>query len=220
MSVLGAVVMPHNLFLHSEIIQSRQWNLDNDDVIHHQLKYEFTDTLVSMIIGWAINSSMILLAASAFYLGGTEVTELEQAQHLLTPLVGNSAAVIFALALLFAGVASSVTAGMAGGAIFAGIFKEPYNIHDIHTKVGVVITLFVAYLIILVIPDPFKGLIVSQIVLSIQLPFTILLQLYLTSSKKVMGKWANTKSTVIILCAIAAVVIALNFLLLVDILGG
>jgi manganese transport protein len=82
------------------------------------------------------------------------------------------------------------------------------------------ITLFVAYLIILVIPDPFKGLIVSQIVLSIQLPFTILLQLYLTSSKKVMGKWANTKSTVIILGAIAAVVIALNILLLVDILGG
>jgi len=220
MSVLGAVVMPHNLFLHSEIIQSRQWNLDNDDVIHHQLKYEFTDTLVSMIIGWAINSSMILLAASAFYSGGTSVTELDQAQHLLTPLVGNFAAAIFALALLFAGVASSVTAGMAGGAIFAGIFKEPYNIHDVHTKVGVGITLFVAYLIILVIPDPFKGLIVSQIVLSIQLPFTILLQLYLTSSKKVMGKWANTKSTVIILGAIAAVVIALNILLLVDILGS
>ena len=220
MSVLGAVVMPHNLFLHSEIIQSRQWNLDNDDMVNHQLKYEFTDTLVSMVVGWAINSAMILLAASAFSSHNVQVTELEQAQSLLAPMVGNAAALVFALALLFAGVASSVTAGMAGGAIFAGIFKEPYNIHDVHTRMGVGITLFAAYLIILAIPDPFKGLIVSQIVLSIQLPFTILLQLYLTSSRKVMGKWANKRSTTVLLCVIAAVVIALNVLLLVDILGS
>lgn len=220
MSVLGAVVMPHNLFLHSEIIQSRQWNLDNDDIIHHQLKYEFTDTLVSMLVGWAINSSMILLAAAAFYSSNVPVSELEQAQNMLTPLVGSAAAVVFALALLFAGVASSVTAGMAGGAIFAGIFKEPYNMGDIHTRVGVGLTLVVAYLIILVIPDAFQGLIVSQIVLSIQLPFTILLQLYLTSSKKVMGKWVNKRSTTVILSVIAAVVIGLNVLLLWDTLGG
>ncbi|MFP5221354.1 MAG: Nramp family divalent metal transporter [Acidobacteriota bacterium] len=220
MSVLGAVVMPHNLFLHSEIIQSRQWNLDNDDIIHHQLKYEFTDTLVSMLVGWAINSSMILLAAAAFYSSNVPVSELEQAQNMLTPLVGSAAAVVFALALLFAGVASSVTAGMAGGAIFAGIFKEPYNMGDIHTRVGVALTLTVAYLIILAVPDAFQGLIVSQIVLSIQLPFTILLQLYLTSSKKVMGKWVNKRSTTVILSVIAAVVIGLNVLLLVDTLGG
>jgi manganese transport protein len=220
MSVLGAVVMPHNLFLHSEIIQSRQWNLDNDEMIHHQLKYEFTDTLVSMIVGWAINSAMILLAASAFHTAGTQVSELEQAQNLLSPLVGNAAALVFALALLFAGVASSVTAGMAGGAIFAGVFKEPYNIHDIHTRVGVALTLGLAYLVILAIPDPFQGLIYSQIALSIQLPVTIVLQLYLTSSTKVMGKWANKKSTVAVLGGIAAVVIALNVMLLIDMLGG
>ena len=67
MSVLGAVVMPHNLYLHSEIIQSRQWNLENEEVIKHQLKYEFIDTLFSMIIGWAINSAMILVAAATFF---------------------------------------------------------------------------------------------------------------------------------------------------------
>lgn len=66
MSVLGAVVMPHNLFLHSEVIQSRQWNL-KEEVIQKQLKYEFKDTLFSMIIGWAINSAMILMAAATFY---------------------------------------------------------------------------------------------------------------------------------------------------------
>ena len=64
MSVLGAVVMPHNLFLHSEVIQSRQWNLREEDVIQKQLKYEFGDTLFSMVIGWAINSAMSLISCS------------------------------------------------------------------------------------------------------------------------------------------------------------
>ena len=66
MSILGAVVMPHNLFLHSEIIQSRQWNLQGNQVIEKQLKYEFMDTVFSMLIGWAINSAMILVAAATF----------------------------------------------------------------------------------------------------------------------------------------------------------
>ncbi|MDP1992898.1 MAG: Nramp family divalent metal transporter, partial [Syntrophales bacterium] len=71
MSVLGAVVMPHNLFLHSEIIQSRQWNLEDEAVKTHQLKYEFFDTLFSMIVGWGINSAMILVAAAVFFRSGT-----------------------------------------------------------------------------------------------------------------------------------------------------
>lgn len=66
MSVLGAVVMPHNLFLHSEVIQSRQWNLEDDKIIQKQMRYEFWDTFLSMMIGWAINSAMILLAAASF----------------------------------------------------------------------------------------------------------------------------------------------------------
>ncbi|MEL7657672.1 MAG: Nramp family divalent metal transporter, partial [Bacillota bacterium] len=66
MAVLGAVVMPHNLFLHSEVVQSRQWNLEDDTVIKRQLKYEFADTLFSMTVGWAINSAMIILAAATF----------------------------------------------------------------------------------------------------------------------------------------------------------
>lgn len=68
MSVLGAVVMPHNLFLHSEIIQSRQWNLEDEAIIKRQLNYEFMDTLFSMVIGWAINSAMIIIAAALFFI--------------------------------------------------------------------------------------------------------------------------------------------------------
>ncbi|MBU3928584.1 MAG: Nramp family divalent metal transporter, partial [Bacteroidetes bacterium] len=132
MSVLGAVVMPHNLFLHSEVIQSRQWNREDEKVIRKQLRFEFTDTLLSMGIGWGINSAMILLAAATFFMTKTPVHELEQANQLLAPLLGTHAAVVFAVALLFSGIASTITSGMAAGSIFAGMYKEPYDIKDNH----------------------------------------------------------------------------------------
>ncbi|HEX2935860.1 MAG TPA: Nramp family divalent metal transporter [Bacteroidales bacterium] len=213
MSVLGAVVMPHNLFLHSEIIQSRQWNLEDDKVIKKQLDYEFVDTLFSMGIGWAINSAMILLAAATFFKAGKPVDELQQAQSLLTPLVGKNASVIFAAALLFAGLASTITSAMAGGSIFAGMYAEPYDLKDNHSRLGVLLSLLGAFAIILFIGNPFKALIISQMILSIQLPFTIFLQIYLTSSKKVMGKYVNKTFTTVILLVIAGVVTFLNVLL-------
>lgn len=216
MSVLGAVVMPHNLFLHSEIIQSRQWNLKEEHVIESQLKYEFVDTFFSMMVGWAINSAMILVAASIFFTKGIEVTELNQAQQMLKPLLGSFASIIFAVALLMAGLASCVTAGMAGGSIFAGLYKEPYDIHDSHTKIGVGITLILAAIIIFFIKNPFDGLIYSQMLLSIQLPITVFLQIYLTSSKKIMGKYANAGIERILLWMVAAVVAVLNIMLVLN----
>jgi len=216
MSVLGAVVMPHNLFLHSEVIQSRQWNLENEEVIKKQLDYEFVDTLVSMIIGWAINSAMIILAASTFFTTGAKVNELQQAQSMLGPLLGNNAGVVFAIALLFAGIASSITSGMAGGSIFAGLFSEPFDVKDNHSRIGIGISLLIALVLIFIIGNPFKALIISQMVLSVQLPFTIFLQIYLTSSPKVMGKYVNTKSTTILMLLIGSIVTFLNILLFIS----
>jgi manganese transport protein len=216
MSVLGAVVMPHNLFLHSEIIQSRQWNLKDDKIIKKQLKYEFFDTLFSMLVGWGINSAIILLAAATFFSAGTGVTELQQAKLLLGPLLGNHAAIVFAVALLFAGIASTITSGMAAGSIFAGMFKEPYDIKDNHSRLGVALSLILAFGIILLISNPFQGLIISQMVLSIQLPFTVFLQVRLTSSGKVMGKYKNTMFTGIMLYVIGAIVTVLNIMLFVS----
>jgi manganese transport protein len=210
MSVLGAVVMPHNLFLHSEIIQSRQWNLENDEVIKKQLDYEFYDTLFSMIVGWAINSAMIIMAAAAFFRNGIQVSELQQSKSLLEPLLGPYAGIVFAVALLFSGFASSITSGMAGGSILAGMFGEPYDIKDSHSKLGVGVSLIAALIIILFITNPFQGLIISQMILSIQLPFTIFIQIYLTSSGKVMHKYANSLSTKIILLFIGSIVAYLN----------
>jgi Mn2+ and Fe2+ transporters of the NRAMP family len=218
MSVLGAVVMPHNLFLHSEIIQSRQWNLENEKVIKKQLRYEFLDTLVSMLVGWAINSAMILLAAATFFKTKTPVSELQQANHLLAPLLGNNAAVVFAVALLFSGIASTITSGMAAGSIFAGMYNEPYDIKDNHSRVGVALSLVLALGIIMLITNPFQGLIISQMILSIQLPFTIFLQVYLTSSEKVMGKYKNTVFSKITLYLLGVIVAVLNIALFVSIL--
>lgn len=213
MSVLGAVVMPHNLFLHSEVIQSRQWNLQDEKVIRKQLDYEFADTLMSMMVGWAINSAMILLAAATFFKSGTPVTELEQANHMLTPLLGKNAAGVFAIALLFAGVSSSITSGMAAGTIFSGMYREPYDIKDNHSRLGVLISLVLALIIIFFISNPFQGLVLSQMFLSIQLPVTVFLQVYLTSSEKVMGKYRNSKRTKFTLYTIGIVITILNLVL-------
>jgi manganese transport protein len=216
MSVLGAVVMPHNLYLHSEVVQSRQINKGDKGSIKKALKYEFADTLFSMIVGWAINSAMILLAATTFFSVGEKVTDLSQAQALLMPLLGNNAATIFALALLLAGISSTITSGMAAGTIFSGMFGEQYYIHDTHSIVGTVISLGIAFLIIIFIGNPFKGLLISQMVLSFQLPFTVFLQVSLTSSKRVMGEFANKPWNSAFLYFLAAIVSVLNIWLLID----
>ena len=214
MSVLGAVVMPHNLFLHSEVIQSHEYNKQDEGSIRKVLKYEFYDTLFSMIVGWAINSAMILLAAATFFKTNTQVEELQQAKSLLDPLLGNNAGLIFALALLMAGISSTITSGMAAGSIFAGIFGESYHIKDIHSRIGVLLSLGVDLVIIFLIDNPFYGLIISQMILSIQLPFTVFLQVGLTSSKRVMGKYANSGWSSFVLYTIAIIVSVLNIMLL------
>jgi manganese transport protein len=219
MSILGAVIMPHNLYLHSEIIQSRQWNLENENVINRKLRFEMTDTIVAMLAGWAINSAMILIAASVFNGNNITVTEVQQAHITLKPILGNAASMIFAIALIFAGLSSSITAAMAGGSIFAGIFGEPFDIHDRHSRTGILITMLGGLAVIFFLADPFKGLIWSQIILSIQLPWSIISLITLTSSKMVMGKHHNTFPDRIILFVIASVVIILNIILLLELAG-
>ena len=215
MSVLGAVIMPHNLFLHSEVVQSLEYHKQGEKSIRSRLKYELFDTLFSMIVGWAINSAMILLAAAAFFGGGVPVEELQKAKELMTPLLGENAGNIFAAALLLAGVSSTVTSGMAAGSISAGIFGESYHVKDSHSQIGIVASLGIALLLIFFIGDPFQGLLVSQMVLSLQLPFTVFLQVWLTSSPRVMGQYANTPLNRAVLYGIAIIVTLLNIYLLI-----
>ena len=167
-----------------------------------------------MSVGWIINSAMLILAAATFYAHGITIPELPQAHNMMHPILGPAAALIFAIALLLAGIASSLTAGMAGATIMAGMFGEEYNLKDLHSRMGVILTFGLAFLIVLFIADPLKGLVDSQIVLSIQLPFTVFLLVFLTSSKKVMGKFVNPLFTKVFLLICAAVVTYLNIRLL------
>ena len=115
-----------------------------------------------------------------------------------------------------AGISSTITSGMAAGSIFAGMFGESYHIKDSHSQVGVVLSLGVALLLIFFIGDPFKGLLISQMVLSLQLPFTVFLQVGLTSSRRVMGPYANSRWSSGVLYFIASVVTVLNIWLIVS----
>lgn len=215
MGVLGAVVMPHNLFLHSEIIQSRHWDRTDEATIRHQMRYELFDTLVSMFIGWGINGAMIVLAAATFFQAGQPVTELGQAAAMLAPIAGRAAALVFALGLLFAGVSSSITAGLAGGSICAGLVGREYDSRGRSSRLGTGLTLGLGLAgILFLLRDPFQGLILSQILLAIQLPVTVITQIRLTSSRKVMGVHANSGPEQAALWIVAATVIVLNLLLL------
>jgi manganese transport protein len=105
---------------------------------------------------------------------------------------------------------------MAAGSIFAGMYKEPYDIKDNHSRLGVGLSLFLALGIIFLISNPFKGLIISQMILSIQLPITIFLQVYLTSSEKVMGKYKNSTGSKYLLYSLGGIVTVLNVMLFIS----
>ena len=213
-SVLGAAVMPHNLFLHSEVIQSMHFEGQGEQVIEERLRYELFDTLFSMGVGWAINSAMVILAATTFFAHGIVVDDLAVAAAMLSPILGPASSTIFAVALLFAGISSSVTAGMAAGTITAGIFDEEYDIHDRHSSIGVAACFVGAVAACLIVPNPFEGLIWSQALLSLQLPITVFVLIRLTSSPRVMGKYANSRPLNALLVGIGVIVTILDIVLL------
>lgn len=213
-SVLGAVVMPHNLFLHSEVVQASHYEQQGEEVVEERLRNELFDTIFSMGVGWAINSAMVLLAAATFYARGTVVDDLAAAAATLSPILGPASSAIFAVALLFAGLSSSVCAAMAAGTVSAGMFGEEYDIRDRHSSIGVAACLACALAACLAVQDAFSGLVWSQALLSLQLPVTIAVLVGLTSSRRVMGRHANSLPLKCALFAIAAVVCALDVALL------
>lgn len=219
MGMLGAVVMPHNIYLHSEIIQSRDWSHDDDQTRQRLLRYELLDTIFSMGVGWFINSAMIIVAAAVFFRNHVEVTELVQAAETLKPLAGDLAGLLFAIALLCAGVSSSITAGLAGGTVFTGFLGKPTAMESPWFRMGVLVTFVPAVLILMLPVDTFKLLIISQVLLSVQLPFTVVALAYLTDSRRVMGRFANRSLERWLLWATVLVVVVLNVLLLLQLAG-
>jgi manganese transport protein len=219
MAMLGAVVMPHNIYLHSEIIQSRDWSARDDTERSRLMRYEFLDTLLAMGAGWLINGAMVVVAAAVFF-PNIVPGSLGDVAKTLEPLVGPLAALFFAVALLCSGLSSSITAGMAGGTIFTGYLLKPTDLQNKWFRLGVALTLIPAVIIVCFGFDPLKALIISQAALSVQLPFTIIPLFLLTRSEKVMGRFRNSWRENALIIITGVVVIGLNLLLLYQMFGG
>lgn len=211
--MLGAVVMPHNIFLHSNVIQSRKWG-KTDEEKKKLLKYSKIDTFSAMGVGWVVNSAMIIVAAAVFYKNSIAVDSLKQASETLRPLAGNLAGFLFALALLAAGISSSTTSSMAEVNVITAFLGKSEDPRTLLYKLSTFITAIPSFIIILLKMDTFKILIFSQVVLSIQLPFTLIPLLILSRKKSVMGGFKSGNTEFILAILVSAIIIALNLFLL------
>ena len=213
MGMLGAIVMPHNIYLHSNTIQSREWDFGGDDQ-SRLMRFELIDTSLSMGMGWLVNSSMILVAAAVFYANGVEVTSISQASATLEPLVGSFARLLFGMALLVAGLSSSITSSLASANVITGYLGRPEDPHSRTYRFGLVLLALPAVVLIAIGLNAYHALIISQVVLSVQLPFTIVPLLLLARSRAVMGEMRAGGKTMLVGWTVAAIIIALNVFLL------
>ena len=191
--ILGATVMPHNLYLHSSIVQTRHI-ADDEHSRRDAIRLSTVDTVVSLSLALLINAAILTLAASAFHTSGhLEVTEIQDAYHLLDPLVGGTlASLLFGLALLAAGQSSTFTGTIAGQVLLEGFLdlKIPCWQRRVITR-GLALVPAFAGVLWLGEAGVGKLLVASQVVLSLQLPFAIWPLIRLTSDRALMGRFAN-----------------------------
>ena len=216
-SMLGATVMPHVIYLHSALVQPRLKEVTSvPHVKGHSrrrayLRFELIDVFVAMNGAWLINSAMIVMAAVAFSHHGAVVTDVEQAYRTLGPLLGPAAATVFAVALLCSGLSSSTVGVMAGQVIIEGFLDIKFPIF-----LRRLITIIPAIVIIAIGLDPLRILIFSQVVLSFALPFALIPLLLLTSRRSVMDTFVSAFRTRIAGWVSVAIILTLNAILLVQ----
>jgi len=222
MGILGATVMPHNLYLHSAIVQTRAWGAAPEDR-RQALKYATLDSTFALMFALLINASILVLAAATFHKAGRfDIAELGQAQALLSPLLGSSLApILFGIALLCCGLNSTVTATLAGQAVMEGFIniKLPPWLRRLITRAIAVVP---AAFVVLLYGEQETGrlLILSQVILSLQLPFAVVPLVQFTASKAKMGDMVAPRWLVVVAVIIAAAIIALNVKLLFDQVTG
>ena len=219
MGILGAVVMPHNIFLHSNVIHSRDWGIDDAKKMS-LLKYERIDTITALLLGWVVNSAMIIVAARVFHQNSVVVTSISDASRTLIPLAGPLAALLFAVALVFSGIGSSVTSSMAEVNVITGFLGKPEDPKTPLYRISTFITAIPSFVLIAVGVDTYKILILSQVVLSIQLPFTLIPLLILCRDKRLMGAFRSSGREFAAAFAISTLVIGLNIYLLYSTFAG
>lgn len=206
--MLGATVMPHVIYLHSQLVQCR--NKDgNDEEKKRHLKMERLDIAIAMNLAFIVNAAMVIVSASVFYRHGVVVDTIEKAHKSLEPLLGGLSSGAFGVALLAAGLSSSAVGTMAGQTIMQGFIgiNLPLNLRRL-------VTMAPAMIIIALGINPMKALVLSQVALSFALPLAILPMLMITKRKELMGSLVNKALTNIIGYLIAAAIIGLNAVLL------
>jgi manganese transport protein len=209
--ILGATVMPHNLFLHATQITTRLTpGVDKRRV----LLWAKIDTFVALNAAWLVNSAILIMAAAVFFGSGhTEVAAIDTAYKTLIPIVGSGAAILFAVALLASGLSSSVTGTMAGQIVteeFWHIKIAPWKRRFITRGIVMV----PAVLAVAIFTNPLEILVVSQVALSFMLPFAIIPLIDLTRRHKLMGEFANSRLTNVIAVGVLAFIIVANVMLL------
>jgi manganese transport protein len=220
-AMLGATVMPHNLYLHSSLVQTRVMPT-TDDAQRRALRYNFVDTLIALNVAFVINASILALAADVFHANGIVVTDLREAQRLLSPLLGTSlAGILFAVALLAAGQSSTITGTLAAQIVmqgFLGLRGSPVMVRMV-TR-GIAMLPAVLVLALLGDDSTVMLLVATQVVLSLQLPFALVPLIRFTSSRQVMGARASGAFVSAIAAVAALLVIACNAWLVVQTLGA
>jgi len=212
--MLGATVMPHNLFLHSGVIRYRLKK--NNGVTYKKLfKFAIVDSILALNGAWLINSAIVIMSTAVFFKNGLAISTISEAHKTLIPLLGGLSSTAFAIALLCSGLFSSTTGTLAGQIVLEGFLKTKISLF-LRRLITMVPALVVIYLGI----NELKILVLSQVFLSLALPFVIIPLIIFTSQKKIMGEYANKSWTNFLVVTSAGLIIFLNILLLYQVLGG
>ncbi|WP_010217288.1 Nramp family divalent metal transporter [Sphingomonas sp. PAMC 26621] len=219
LGILGATVMPHNLYLHSSIVQTRAFGSGKRD-IKAALTFNTIDTVVALGMAFFVNAAILVLAAAVFWRNGMVVTELQDAHQLLRPALGGVAATAFALALLASGQSSTITGTLAGQIVMEGFLRirvRPWLRRMVTRGLAIIPALIV--ISATGGKDTVELLVVSQVVLSMQLPFAIFPLMMVTSNRARMGEYANPLWVKLLGFAICSVIAGLNVYLLWETIG-
>jgi manganese transport protein len=222
LGIIGATVMPHNLYLHSGIVQTRAYGIDEGSK-RHALRMATWDSTVALMFALTINASILILAAATFHASGnTEIVEIDQAHALLAPLLGGTLApMLFGVALLCSGMNATVTATMAGQIVMEGFINLRISpvMRRLITRLLAIVPA-VAVILIYGTEGTGRLLILSQVVLSFQLPFAIVPLVMFTASKAKMGTLVAPLWLTVLCGLVAALIIVLNVNLLATVLLG
>lgn len=220
--IIGATVMPHNLYLHSSIVQTRAYER-TDAGKRDAIKWATTDSTIALILALFVNGSILIVAAVAFHgTGHQDVAEIGQAFELLSPLLGLSiASILFAVALLASGLNSTVTATLAGQIVMEGFLRLriPQWARRLLTR-GIAIVPVVVVTALYGEKGTAELLVFSQVVLSMQLPFAVIPLVQFVSDRKKMGSFAIARGVALLAWVVAALILVLNFKLLYDTIAG